>query len=58
MKNYLYYRYYFLKGDARWQASKMEYENLYYFALQSKYRMKIPTIVKIVERTRGYRNIL
>jgi len=58
MKNYLYYRYYFLKGDARWQASKIEYENLYLFALRSKYRMKIPTIIKIVERTRGYRNIL
>lgn len=58
MKWFLYYKYYFFKGDARWQASKIEYENLYLFAVQSKYRMKIPTIVKIVERTRGYRNIL
>jgi hypothetical protein len=56
MKNYLYYKYYFFRGDARWQASKLEYENLYLYAVQSKYRMKIPTIVKIVERIRGYRH--
>jgi len=56
MKNYLYYKYYFFRGDARWQVSKMEYEKLYLFAVQSKYRMKIPTIVKIVERIRGYRH--
>lgn len=55
-KNYLYFKYFFLKGDGRWQVSKMEYEKLYLYAVQSKYRMKIPTIVKIVERIRGYRH--
>jgi hypothetical protein len=52
----LYYKYYFFRGDARWQVSKLEYEKLYLYAVLSKYRMKIPTIVKIVERIRGYRH--
>lgn len=58
MKNYLYFKYFFFKGDARWQKTEMDYKAQYRFAVESKYRMKIPTIVKIVERTRGYRNIL
>jgi hypothetical protein len=56
LKNWIYYRYYFLKGDARWQPAKIEYENEYLFAVQSKYRTKIPTIVKTMERIRGYRH--
>jgi hypothetical protein len=56
LKHWMNYWYYFYKGDSRWQVSKIEYEKEYMFALQSKYRMKIPTIVKIVERIRGYRH--
>jgi len=56
LKRYLNYMFWFLKGDSRWQVAKIEYENEYLFAVQSKYRMKIPTIVKIVERIRGYRH--
>jgi hypothetical protein len=56
LKNWLNYKYWWYKGDARWQGAKIEYENEYLFAVQSKYRMKIPTIVKIVERIRGYRH--
>jgi hypothetical protein len=56
LKHWLAYRHYFFKNDSRWQISKMEYEKDYLFALQSKYREKIPTIVKAVERTRGYRH--
>jgi len=56
MKHYMNYNYYFYKGDNRWQISKLEYEKSYYAALQAKYRTKIPTIVKTVERIRGYRH--
>jgi hypothetical protein len=56
LKHWMNYWYYFYKGDSRWKVSKIEYEKEYMFALQSKYRMKIPTIVKIVERIRGYRH--
>jgi hypothetical protein len=56
LKYWLNFKYWFLKGDARWQVAKMEYEKEYLFALQSKYRTKIPTIVKTMERIRGYRH--
>jgi hypothetical protein len=56
LKNWLNYWYYFYRGDSRWQISKLEYEKEYLFALQSKYRTDIPTIVKTVERIRGYRH--
>jgi len=54
LKNWLNYKYWYFRGDPRWQAAKIEYEKEYLFAVQSKYRMKIPTIVKIFERIRGY----
>jgi hypothetical protein len=56
LKYWLNFKYWYLKGDARWQVAKMEYEKEYLFALQSKYRTKIPTIVKTMERIRGYRH--
>ena len=56
LKNWLNYWYYFYRGDSRWQISKLEYEKEYLFALQSKYRTDIPTIVKTIERIRGYRH--
>ena len=56
LKHWLDFRYFFYKGDPRRKESKLDYEKEYLFALQSKYRMKIPTIVKIVERIRGYRH--
>lgn len=56
MKHWLNYWYYFYKGDNRWQVSKLEYEKAYLYALQSSYRTDIPTIVKTVERIRGYRH--
>jgi hypothetical protein len=56
LKHWMNYWYYFYKGDSRWQVSKIEYEKEYKFALESIYRMKIPTIVKIFERIRGYRH--
>jgi len=56
LKHWLNYWYFFYKGDNRWQVSKLEYEKAYLFSLQSKYRTKIPTIVKTVERIRGYRH--
>lgn len=56
LKNWLNYWYYFYRGDSRWQISKLDYEKEYLFALQSKYRTNIPTIVKTVERIRGYRH--
>lgn len=55
MKMFLQYKYYFYRGDSRWQVCKREYEDLYLFAVRSKYRMKVPTVVKIIERIRGYR---
>jgi hypothetical protein len=55
-KHWLNYWYFFYRNYPRWQVSKMEYEKEYLFALQSKYRTKIPTIVKTVERIRGYRH--
>lgn len=56
MKHWLNYWYFFNRNDPRWQVSKLEYEKEYLFALQSKYRTDIPTIVKTVERIRGYRH--
>jgi hypothetical protein len=56
LKHWLNYWYYFYKGDSRWQVSKLEYEKAYLFAVQSKYRTNIPTIVKTLERIRGYRH--
>jgi hypothetical protein len=56
LKYWLNFKYWYLKGDPRWQAAKVEYEKEYLFAVQSKYRTKIPTIVKTMERIRGYRH--
>jgi hypothetical protein len=56
MKHWMNYWYFFYKNDPRWQVSKLEYEKEYYFALLSKYRTDIPTVVKTVERIRGYRH--
>jgi hypothetical protein len=56
LKHWLNYWYYFYKNDSRWQVSKLEYEKSYYYALLSKYRTDIPTVVKTIERIRGYRH--
>lgn len=58
LKYWLNWKYWFMRGDSRWQVAKVEYEKEFMFALQSVYRknVSIPTIVKTIERTRGYRH--
>jgi hypothetical protein len=55
-KEFIKYKHFENKGNAQFQIHKQNYGEEYRYAWQRKNRRKTQDIIKIFDRTRGYRN--